>query len=255
MLTNSTTRFSNRVEDYVKYRPHYPVEIIPVLQQKYNISTNNLVLDIGAGTGISAELFLNAGYKVIAVEPNKEMREKSVELLGSNANFIAKNGTAEDTGVESNTIDVIICGQAFHWFDREKSRIEFQRVLRENGKVLLLWNERLTASAFESKYDELISTHGKDYVKVNHRNIDIESIKDFLHPGNMVLETFHNKQLFDFVGLQGRLLSSSYMPSYTDPAYTAMIDNLQKLFNKHEANGQVQINYETKVYIGNFDVL
>lgn len=250
MVSNSTTRFSNRVEDYVKYRPGYPVEIVKFLHDTYNLTQDKLIADIGAGTGISTALFLNKGYRVIAVEPNLEMREKAIELLDSFHGFIPKNGTAENTGIENNTISAIIAGQAFHWFDAEKSRTEFKRILKPDGIVALIWNERKTTSAFEQEYDELIIKHGNDYVKVDHRNIDTEHIEAFFNPEPVHLEIFANKQIFDFEGLKGRLLSSSYMPTRDDAGYQPMINDLQALFDKFQRDGVIVINYDTKVYSG-----
>ncbi|QEM12034.1 class I SAM-dependent methyltransferase [Mucilaginibacter rubeus] len=250
MVINSTTRFSNRVEDYVKYRPGYPAEIVKFLHDTYNLTQDKLIADIGAGTGISTALFLNKGYRVIAVEPNLEMREKAIELLGSYHGFIPKNGTAENTGIEDNTISAIIAGQAFHWFDAKKTRIEFKRILKPDGIVALIWNERKTTSAFEQEYDELIIKHGNDYVKVDHRNIDTEDIEAFFTPEPVHLEIFTNKQVFDFEGLKGRLLSSSYMPTRDDAGYQPMINDLQALFHKFQHDGVIVINYDTKVYSG-----
>ncbi|GAA3965809.1 class I SAM-dependent methyltransferase [Mucilaginibacter dorajii] len=250
MENNSTTRFSNRVDDYVKYRPGYPTEIISFLRDGYDLSADKLIADIGAGTGISTGLFLDAGYRVIAIEPNLEMREKSIELLSSQPGFKAQNGTAENTGLETGSIDAIIAGQAFHWFDAVKTREEFKRVLTPGGIVALIWNERLTTSPFEKEYDELIFKHGNDYLKVDHRNIDPVAIGVFFSPEAFHLQEFANKQVFDFEGLAGRLLSSSYMPTKEDAGYEPMIADLNILFDKYQQNGLITINYDTKVYVG-----
>jgi len=250
MVTNSTTRFSNRVEDYVKYRPGYPDGIVKFLHDTYGLTQDKLIADIGAGTGISTELFLKKGYRVIAIEPNLEMREKAIELIGSYHGFIPQNGTAENTGVKSSIVNAVIAGQAFHWFDAEKTRTEFKRILKPNGIVALIWNERKTTSAFEQEYDQLIIKHGNDYVKVDHRNIDTEHIAAFFNPEPVHLEVFSNKQVFDFEGLKGRLLSSSYMPTREDIGSQPMIDDLQALFDKYQQDGVIVINYDTKVYSG-----
>lgn len=247
---NSTTRFSNRVNDYVKYRPHYPKTIVEFLEDSYHLSAGKLIADVGAGTGISAALFLDAGYRVIAIEPNQEMREKSVELLGNYPGFKAMNGTAESTGLETGSVDFIIAGQAFHWFDREVSRVEFKRVLTPGGVVALIWNERKTSSDFEIEYDQLIVKHATDYVKVDHRNIDDEAIGEFFSTEPFQLRVFPNKQIFDFEGLEGRLLSSSYMPTRDEAGYEPMIADLKALFDEYQQDGFITINYDTKVYAG-----
>jgi len=247
---DSTKRFSNRVADYVKYRPHYPAAIITFLQDSYQLTTNKLIADIGAGTGISTQLFLDAGYCTIAVEPNTEMRDKATELLSTYPGFTSADGTAENTGLASESVDALIAGQAFHWFNAQNARAEFKRILKPGGIVALIWNERKTASPFEKEYDKLIITHGQDYVKVGHRNIDYDNIGAFYDPEPFELRVFENKQVFDFEGLKGRLLSSSYMPTKADAGYAPMINDLRLLFNKYQQDELITINYDTKVYIG-----
>ncbi|MFT3747182.1 MAG: class I SAM-dependent methyltransferase [Agriterribacter sp.] len=252
MLPDSTTRFSNRVENYIKYRPGYPEEVINWLKEKYSLPASAIIADIGSGTGILSELFLQKGYTVYGVEPNAPMRDASVHLLKDYPEFKAIDGTAEATTLPGKSADAIVAGQAFHWFDRNKTKEEFIRILKPGGIVVLVWNERLTGSPFEKEYDQLIGAHGKDYVKVDHRNINNEQVKAFFYPKTCELKVFSNQQVFDFEGLKGRLLSSSYMPAEGDEGYTAMIDDLQKLFNKFHSNGFITIHYHTKVYSGVF---
>ncbi|MEB0248971.1 MULTISPECIES: class I SAM-dependent methyltransferase [unclassified Mucilaginibacter] len=254
MTTNSTTRFSDRVNDYVKYRPGYPTLFIDFLQQQFGLDNDKLVADIGAGTGISTELFLNAGYHVIAVEPNEHMRNKAIELLGNWPGFKAQNGTAEDTGLATAGVDAVIAGQAFHWFDAEKTRAEFARILKPNGIIALIWNERKTGSAFEKEYDELIIKHGKDYVQADHRNIDAAHIAKFFAPQTYVLQTFYNEQIFDFDDVVGRLASSSYMPTKNDEGYENMLSDLKRLFDKYQQKGLITIQYDTNVYAGRINL-
>lgn len=253
MPGDNTQRFSNRVEDYAKYRPGYPPELTGYLQDRYHLTTNKLIADIGAGTGISSVLFLDAGYKVMAIEPNKEMREKAIALFGHYPGLHVADGTAENSGLPSSSVDAVIAGQAFHWFDAQATREEFKRILRENGIVVLVWNERQTLSSFELEYDELIRKYGRDYVKLNHRNIDLAHIQAFFRPEPVALQCFDNKQVFDFEGLKGRLLSSSYMPVAGEAGYDAMISDLEILFRKYQAGGRITIHYETKVYSGRLE--
>ncbi len=252
MAQNNTTRFSNRVADYVAYRPGYPESIVDFLENDYGLEEGDLIADVGSGTGISSALFLKRGYRVTGVEPNREMREKSVELLGEDPCFSAVDGTAENTQLPGRSVDAIIAGQAFHWFDRDKARQEFGRILKPGGVVALIWNERLTASEFEEEYDELIVRHAIDYVKVDHRNIDLEKIKVFFDPAAVELKIFPNHQDFDFPGLEGRLLSSSYMPAKNETGYEAMSTDLRALFDRYQENGVIRINYDTKVFAGTY---
>ncbi len=250
MHSDNTQRFSNRVDNYVKYRPGYPEAIIDYLQSEYNIHPDALIADIGSGTGISSRLFLEKGYTVFGVEPNHDMALKSIEQLASFDKFSVSPGTAENTGLSDHSMDVIVAAQAFHWFNNDQALKEMRRILHPTGLVVLLWNERLADTPFGTDYDELIIRHGIDYVQVQHRQIDTESIRHFFAPNPFVLKTFPNYQDLNFEGLKGRLLSSSYMPTPQDKGYNSMISDLQELYTQYKINDLVRIDYETKMYIG-----
>ena len=245
-----TERFSDRVENYVKYRPHYPKEIIPFLEKKIGLTTSSVIADIGSGTGISAEMFLQNGNTVYCIEPNKEMREAGEKLLNGHSRFHSIAGTAEETTLPDKSIDVIIAGQAFHWFDVDKAKFEFKRILRSAGWVVLIWNERATnTSQFLHAYEDFLNTFGTDYKQVNHVNV-YGSIDHLFGQNGVHIHTFPNQQNFDYDGLKGRLLSSSYTPSPEDPAFLPMLEELQKLFDKYQQNNSVIFEYTTKVFYG-----
>lgn len=249
MPVNSTTRFSDRVEDYVKYRPHYPAVILSYLRDVYSLRPGWVVADIGSGTGISTELFLGNGNTVYAVEPNREMREKAEELLAGYPGFISCDGVAEATGLPDAVAEMILAGQAFHWFQRAEARTEFVRISKPGAVVALIWNERLILSEFGREYESLILEYAGDYKTINHKNITDVQIGNFFHPRPFLLRSFENEQQFDFGGLRGRLLSSSYIPK-EGPRYAGMMQALQALFDRHQLGGRVRVGYETKLYTG-----
>jgi SAM-dependent methyltransferase len=249
MPANSTTRFSDRVEDYVKYRPHYPAVILSYLRDVYFLRPEWTIADIGSGTGISTELFLGNGNTVYAVEPNRDMRQKAVELLSDCPGFISREGTAEATGLPDAVADLIVAGQAFHWFHPTQTRAEFVRLSKQAAVVALIWNERSISSDFEREYESLILTYAGDYKTINHKNITDVQIGAFFQPRPFLLQSFENEQLFDFEGLRGRLLSSSYIPK-EGPRFGGMIQALQVLFDRHQSGGRVRVGYETKLYTG-----
>lgn len=251
MIKNEyTLRFSNRVENYVKYRPGYPTEIIDFLKSECNLNKESILADIGSGTGISAKLFLNCGNIVFGVEPNNEMRSAAEEILKEYENFISINGTAENSGLKANSVDFIICGQAFHWFDREKSKQEFKRILKNDGYVILIWNSRISKPGFMVDYENLLQKFGTDYENVNHDNIDESVIKNFFSPSEYKVMNFPNYQEFDLAGLKGRLLSSSYVPLQDSPVFEDMISESENIFMKNNVNGKVKMEYGTVVYYG-----
>jgi SAM-dependent methyltransferase len=245
-----TTRFSNRVADYVKYRPGYPENAIEFIAQTMKLNDESIVADIGSGTGLSSKPFLEQGMMVFGVEPNKEMREAGEAFLTNYQKFVSHDGTAEATGLVDHSIDVIIAAQAFHWFSVAAAKDEARRILKPSGYVVLLWNERLTDSTpFLREYEQLLKIFGTDYAKVDHRNVD-EIVLNKFFDGEFELAEFRNVQHFDYDGLEGRLRSSSYVPAPVDPQFAPMIAMLEALFQQFEEQGAVDIEYTCKVYWG-----
>ncbi len=247
----ATLRFSGRVENYVKYRPGYQSGVIETLAKECRLTNNSVVADVGSGTGILSQLFLKNGNRVFGVEPNREMRGAGERLLKQYRNFTSVDGTAEATTLPECSVGFITAGQAFHWFNREQARKEFSRILKPEGWVTLIWNERLTdTSPFLCAYEELLQKYGTDYAAVDHRNVDSGIIKTFFTPRAFTLRTFENRQVFDFKGAEGRLLSSSYTPEPGDPNYQPMLDDLRTIFEQYQADGKVTFDYATQMYFG-----
>lgn len=250
-MRDATKRFSSRVDNYIKYRPSYPQALIDLLAVECGLNSDSTIADIGSGTGILAELLLQRGYGVIGVEPNDEMRSAGDRLLQAYPRFTSVAGTAETTTLGDGSVDLITAGQAFHWFDHERFRAECVRMLKPSGFVALIWNDRrLDSSPFLQAYERLLLTHGTDYTAVNHKQFDDESMKRFFGAGRFRKASFENLQTFDFEGLKGRLLSSSYVPEADHPSYQPMLDELQQLFDQHQKRGQVVFEYDTIVYYG-----
>ena len=249
--TPSTERFSDRVADYVHYRPSYPPALLDWLQRELGATPAWQVLDVGAGTGISAELFLAAGYHVTAVEPNAAMRTAMVERLGGTAGFEAVNGRADGTGLPAASVDLVTAAQAFHWFDPAAARSEFQRVLRPHGLAAIWWNSRrLTGTAFLEGYEALLQRYGTDYAQVAERYADDASLRAWFGAGLRGRARFEHRQRLDFVGLRGRLLSSSYAPKPGHPNHQPMVNALQQLFDRCQHDGYVSFDYDTRVSAG-----
>lgn len=247
-MTDSTTRFSNRVENYVKYRPGYPKEILQLFRDEMELTGSSVVADIGSGTGISARLFLENGNTVYGVEPNAAMRAAAEEYLKDFPAFRSIYGTSDATGLDDGSVDLVIAAQAFHWFEPESSRAEFRRILRKDGYIALIWNERqLDTTAFLREYEQFLLKFASDYTKVRHENTDEKELRKFFQ-GDFRTATFENSQIFDFEGLKGRVLSSSYMPSEDDPGFGAMVAELQRLFAKHEESGKIKVLYDTNIH-------
>lgn len=248
---NPKGRFSDRVENYIKYRPSYPHGVLDLLASQCGLSEESLVADVGSGTGILTSLLLEKAGRVYGVEPNREMREAAERLLAEQSNFTSIPGSAEATDLLSESVDIIVAGQAFHWFERSRAKKEFQRILRQNGWVVLIWNERETGSTpFLRDYEALLRKYAMDYQQVDHMKISPEILREFYAPASYETGRFSNEQRFDYEGIKGRCLSSSYMPNVGQPGHEALIEELDAVFNKHEKDGQVEIGYQTLVYYG-----
>jgi len=248
---NSTTRFSDRVDNYIKYRPSYPREVVDYMIDTFNLSKDWIIADIASGTGIFSKILLNNRNHVYGVEPNKEMREASEKLLMDYDKFVSIDGTAEESTLEERSIDLITAAQAFHWFDPVKAKKEFKRILKKDGIVLFIWNDRqIETSGFLQGYEELVIKYGTDYQKINHRNVrENKSVESFFDKDYTIYQ-MNNYQEFDFDGLKGRLLSSSYAPNIDHDNYAPMLNTLNDLFEKYKKNKVVRIDYLTQIFWG-----
>ena len=249
-MLNPTERFSNRVENYRKYRPSYPPEIITLLRSECGLNSKSIIADIGSGTGLFSELFLVNGNRVFGVEPNEEMREAGEQTLAKYPKFTSVNGRAEATTLPDHCADFVVAGQAFHWFERHRARREFERILKGPPWVVLAWNGyRVESSRMMAAYQHLVSQYGTDYSEVQREVVGID-VESFYAPNRCLCARFSFRQRFDYEGLEGRLLSSSYAPGSGHPKYQVMLRDLRALFDANQENGQVNFDYETEVYYG-----
>ncbi|CAN5808058.1 class I SAM-dependent methyltransferase [soil metagenome] len=247
-LPNGTQRFSDRVDDYVRYRPTYPAALIDALMTKLDLERGKSIADLGSGTGISARLFIERGVNVFAVEPNEKMRRAAEKELAGASELHSVAGTAEATTLADHSVDAVVAFQAFHWFDHARARVEIARVVREPGPVALVWNERLVDTPFVRAYEELLHRLSPDYANVEHRNA-YPSIDAFFAPTKPELVVMKSEQILNRDGLFGRAFSSSYVPK-EGPAHEAFRAELGTLFDAHAMSGEVFFRYDTKAYIG-----
>jgi ubiquinone/menaquinone biosynthesis C-methylase UbiE len=251
MTASPTTRFSNRVGDYAKYRPSYPPELMHAIATHCSLTSASHVADIGAGTGIFTALLLAQNFHVAAVEPNAPMRQAAEAQLHSNPKFQSLANSAENTGLPSTSIDAITVAQAFHWFNLGKIKPEWRRILRPSmhPNVALVWNDRRTAGdPFHEAYETLLHTYCPDYPAVSAHYSNLPQLQSFFAPQPVTHLQFSNSQSFDYPALEGRLRSSSYFP-LSGSAHDAALKNLHALFDRHQQNGTVTIFYDTQLFL------
>ena len=250
-MDDPTQRLSRRVENYVKYRPGYPPAVLDLLRRECGLTPEAVIADIGAGTGLLAELFLAHGNRVLGVEPNREMREAGARLLARYPGYQAVDGRAEATTLPDASVDFVTAGQAFHWFDPAPARAEFRRILRPGGWVALVWNARRTdATPFLAGFEALLRTHAPNYPAQQDEAASTDNIRALFGAAPWQVAHFDNAQHFDLDGLRGRLLSSSYAPEPGDAGYAPLMAALDQLFAAHAVGGQVTLEYDTEVYYG-----
>lgn len=254
MTSDSTKRFTDRVENYVRYRPGYPDEVVAILAKQFGWTDPQTIADVGCGTGISSELFLRHGHTVIGIEPNAKMREAAESMLTTyqqSQQFQSVDGTAEATTLADGSVDGVIACQAFHWFDPTRAREEFSRIQKTSGWTALIWNLRKTDSTpFLRAYEQLLLEFGNDdYASVRHDGTKL-SRYDQLFRGGFTRHLLPNAQRFDLAGVTGRLLSSSYAPAPGQPRHEPMLRTLAEIFDKYNDNGGVEFQYDTEIFAG-----
>lgn len=249
MSSDSVRRFSERAGWYSKYRPGYPAGIISILEKEIGFGRMDVVADIGSGTGLLTKVFLENGNRVFAIEPSDQMRSYAEKELAAFRNFVSVKGKAERTTLPSGTVDLIVAGQALHWFDPAKAPMEFSRISRPGAHLCVVYNERKKGTRFMKGYGDVISRHQGDRAKVP--NADDRYISRFFRRGRFVEFRAPNEQSLDFQGLMGRLQSASYMPMPKDGArYARFSEDVRRFFDRYETEGHVKILYDTEVFLG-----
>jgi len=249
-VTNATQRFSSRVGNYVRFRPGYPPEVLELLKAECGLTPDSVIADIASGSGIFTRMLAENGNRIFGVEPNHEMRRAGEQFLQKCSRFTSVAGTAEATALPDHSVDIVTAAQAAHWFEREKARCEFIRILKPNGWLVLLWNERRTDStAFLREYEHLLLEYGTDYQEVRHERTTAE-IADFFAPSPFRSCALQMRQDVDYAGLEGRLLSSSYTPTPDRANYEPMLRELRRIFDAHQLHDLVSLEYNTLVYFG-----
>jgi SAM-dependent methyltransferase len=246
-----TRRFSDRVEDYVRYRPDYPAGLIDYLVDEVGLEPGAVVADLGSGTGLLARPFLERGMVVYGVEPNEPMRSAGEHELVTFEVFHSVAGSAEDTGLPDASVALATAGQSFHWFEPEPVRRELIRILVPGGRAAIVWNvRRLDSTPFLAGYEALLERWAPEYEAVRSLYGARDALEVLFGPAGWREACFEHEQRFEWEGLRGRVLSSSYTPPAGHPDRPGMLEDLRALFERHASRGEVRFEYDTHVYLG-----
>ena len=247
---DTTRKFDGRAADYTTGRPGYANALIECMYSRYGISSSSVIADIGSGTGKFAWYLLDKGNPVYCVEPNQDMRNEAERELGIYPNFISVCGTAENTTLTGDSVDIITTAQAFHWFDVYGFRKECHRILRDKGKVFLVWNSRNQEDVINQAQCEINAHYCPDFKGFNGGiQHDDQRIRDFFHDEYEYL-TFDNPLILDKKKYIARCLSSSYSLKQGDKGFKQYLDALEKLFDKYEEKGCISISNSSVAYVG-----
>lgn len=243
-------RFNLRADNYDKYRPSYPQALLDFMYKYNSLNEKSVVVELGAGTGILTQELAKWPCKIIAIEPNNEMREKASEALNKHRNCTIKNTTAEHTGLADNSADMIVCAQSFHWFNITEAKREFKRILRNGGKAAIIWNIRSARTPFEKAYEHFIRNFSIDYAEVKKRESRGNNLTEFFKGQSLEEYLFSYDTHLSFKQLLGRTLSYSYMPNEDHESVIPMKAALKALFDRYADTGIISLSYQTKLFLG-----
>jgi len=249
MMTNEK-KFNGKSEVYSKYRPDYPDQLVKDLVAKNKLNKKSMIADIGSGTGIMTAKLLNLGIKVFAVEPNKEMRNTAIENLKDYKGFFSVSGSAENTTIDENSIDLIVVAQAFHWFNVEEFRKECQRILKPSGIVALVSNERLIEDEITKDIAAAYRKYCPDFKGFSNGLMDASEIYDTFFEEGYTLNTYDNPIIYTKSSFIDRHLSSSFSLKPDDEFYPMLVESLRNIFERHEKNGYLTLSNITKCRCG-----
>jgi SAM-dependent methyltransferase len=242
--------FSQKVSDYRASRPNYPSGLFELLKLRCPPLAGTTVADVGAGTGLLTGDLLKCGYRVIAVEPNAEMRAAADILLGGVSGYRSVDASAESMPLETGSVDLITVAQAFHWFETEKARVEFLRVLTPRGQVALIWNDRVLEDPLHVGLDEIFAEFGGDRRTAVVDYDGRANVPRFF--GSAQPEEFswpHEHRLGE-EGLLSLVLSRSYMPRRAADESDKVAERVRQLFARFAVEGAVRVRYRAALYLG-----
>ena len=246
----TTDAFTTKAADYAAARPRYPAALFERLRASHVLFSAAQVVDVAAGTGLFTGQLLHRGYHVTAIEPNAAMLAVADAALGQYRKYRSIAASAEATTLADGAIDVITAAQAFHWFDVEAVRREWLRVLKPDGRVVLVWNTRPLTDPLQKALDDLLGEFGGGKQAVLDRRQDLSQVPAFFDAAAYEQFDLGHSQELDREGLISLALSRSAMPDRGTQEGERAAQSLGQLFAQHERGGKVSVAYRTRAFVG-----
>jgi SAM-dependent methyltransferase len=250
-VSDVTRRFDARADDYARFRPGYPAAAVDAMCARAGLEPGDVVVDVGAGTGILTASLLDRGLTVYAVEPNAPMRLAAERSLEDRPGFHSVDARAAHTGLPGGCARLVVAAQAFHWFDREGVDAEFRRLLPGDGWLGLFWNRHVTGpGTFTAAYEDALVAHGQAYRRVTSSERIEAELAAFYRDPSLARTAWPNPVAYDWETAFGRARSSSYAPLPGAPGFEAFERALREAFDAHQRDGAITFDYETSLYLG-----
>jgi SAM-dependent methyltransferase len=250
-----TERFSGRVQAYLAYRPRFPRGIVPFLREHGALPEDAVVADVGAGTGMLAEIFLEAGHRVLAVEPNGEMLEACRVLATHEPALEVVEGSAEATALPDASVELIAVGRAMHWFDWPSAHREFARILRPAGWVLNASNGHSDSGGpIPNRLSEILRKSRTDSAEADTTRDFEKRLRGFLDTSSWQRKTLHHSMTVDFATLLGYAESLSAIPRPGERGYEGMVAELRAVFEEYQQDGMLVTPFACDLHLGRLEM-
>lgn len=243
--------FSPKVGDYAASRPDYPAALFEMLATEGGLTAAATVADVGAGTGLLTQGLLRLGCRVVAVEPNADMRRAADRLLSGAANYRSVEGSAEAMPLADGSVDLITAAQAFHWFEVDRARQEFLRVLKPAGQVALIWNDRgMSGDPLNQALEDLCTRFGgarRGALAARDEQSDVPRFFGAVRPREYGWPHAHRLDEKRFLAL---IFSRSYIPARDTDEGRAVADAARAVFRRFATGNTVEVRYRTVTFLG-----
>jgi SAM-dependent methyltransferase len=240
-----------KADSYDIGRPAYPRVFFEYLYKEAGLTPNSIIADIGSGTGKITKGFLELGNKVFAVEPDNDMMTILKRNLSRFSNCFPVLNTAENTGISTSSIDLIFCGNSYHWFERSRVIPEFKRIIKNNNKQtdIVIASLGPCDNVYTEEYLEIEKRFARSVPKRT------SNTSDPFRTGAFVTKTFDYTVYNGFIEFLNGSLSSSYAPTPEEESFDPYCQALKSLFEKYSINGKLESRFQLSCKLGHVEDL